>query len=172
MFYHCLNGIFNTSKYRNSHFYAIILVKNSLNLILSCEMPPFISFVYDLWPPEIKLSLKKYEKAREKVDDILRMDTQFLIYMYCWLIVMGGEGRNQHTDLYLGLNVWVEMEEEEEKGVRLCIYELKLSWERETSRNEKEEQKVSWPLHFIKNWILLPPKQSRGLFVPWNHYFR
>ena len=58
-FYHCLNGIFETSKYTNSHYYAIIHVKNSQNLLPSCSNPPFISFIYDLWPPETKFLPKK-----------------------------------------------------------------------------------------------------------------
>ena len=57
------------------------------------------------------------------IDDNLYMDTQFLRYMDYGLILMDGEGRNQHTDLYLGLNGWDEIEEE--KCVRLCICELK-----------------------------------------------
>ena len=38
------------------------------------------------------------------IDGILHMDTQFLVYMDCGLILMDGEGQNQHTSLCLGLN--------------------------------------------------------------------
>ena len=45
------------------------------------------------------------------INDILHMDTQFLIYIDYGSILMDSEELNQHTDLYLDLNVWDKIEE-------------------------------------------------------------